>query len=468
MCSINGVIILNTNAEQNRIEMIEKKLNDIIVKAEDRGRDSFGITIMSNSGDVKDYKFLNNPSCEMPNGYINENTTIVINNNRAEPTTEFVKSKSLNDVQPFSYKNISIVHNGIIANDKEIEKELGNIRNTKIDSAVISPLLNKYWTDNSLTTLKKILNEKVVGSYALGIINNQHPHQLVLTNNYKPIYIQYDNILDCIFFSSLKKYMDDNDIFGDKIEQLSPYSITSINTSGEIFDLTLRDRMSDKKVLVVCSGGLDSTVVAAKMVKDGYDVTLLHFLYKCRAEDNEKESIINIANRLGCKYMFVDTNIFKDVIGGSRLTNTKEDNEISEGEAGAELAWEWVPARNLIMLSIATGIAEARGIGIIALGNNLEESGAYPDNEMIFIDKLNGLMPYACNLNNKIEIVMPVGNLMKHEIVKLGLDIDAPLDLCWSCYNSGEKHCGDCGPCYMRKTAFDINGTKEVVEYETQ
>lgn len=62
---------------------------------------------------------------------------------------------------------------------------------------------------------------------------------------------------------------------------------------------------------------------------------------------------------------------------------------------------------------------------------------------------------------------MPVGNLVKHEIVKMGLQIGAPLHLTWSCYEGGDKHCGKCGPCYMRKTAFEINGVKDPVEYES-
>nr|MCG2909665.1 7-cyano-7-deazaguanine synthase [Stygiolobus sp.] len=65
------------------------------------------------------------------------------------------------------------------------------------------------------------------------------------------------------------------------------------------------------------------------------------------------------------------------------------------------------------------------------------------------------------------EVLMPVGNLVKHEIVKLGVEIGAPLHLTWSCYEGGEKHCGMCGPCYMRKMAFRINGLEDPVEYES-
>jgi len=117
-------------------------------------------------------------------------------------------------------------------------------------------------------------------------------------------------------------------------------------------------------------------------------------------------------------------------------------------------------------LSLATSIAEDRGFDYVAIGVNLEEAGAFSDNEMMFVKKFNEILPYSTNLQNRVEVLMPVGNLMKHEIVKLGVEIGTPLELTWSCYEGGEKHCGKCGPCYMRKKAFEINGLVDPVEYQ--
>ncbi len=111
---------------------------------------------------------------------------------------------------------------------------------------------------------------------------------------------------------------------------------------------------------------------------------------------------------------------------------------------------------------------EAQGYDVVALGNNLEEAGAYPDNEMIFVQKLNEVLPYATNLNRRVRLEMPVGNLMKHEIVKLGVEIGSPLSLTWSCYEGGLNHCGKCGPCYMRRKGFQINGWQDVVTYTNE
>jgi len=118
-----------------------------------------------------------------------------------------------------------------------------------------------------------------------------------------------------------------------------------------------------------------------------------------------------------------------------------------------------------VMLALATAFAEARGINTIALGNNLEEAGAYPDNEPEFINRFNGMLPFAVGDGKRVRVIMPVGNLMKHEIVALGHTNGAPLHLTWSCYRAGSIHCGTCGPCYMRRTAFEINKLPEVIQY---
>jgi 7-cyano-7-deazaguanine synthase len=115
------------------------------------------------------------------------------------------------------------------------------------------------------------------------------------------------------------------------------------------------------------------------------------------------------------------------------------------------------------MLANAVAYAEANNHDVIALGNNLEESGAYPDNEEEFTHLLDGVLDYAVQEGRQVRLVAPVGHLMKHEIVRLGVDINAPLDLTWSCYKDGDKHCGECGPCFMRRTAFERNGLTDPV-----
>jgi 7-cyano-7-deazaguanine synthase len=474
MCSISGAI-LPLHAKPNIILEVEDILNDVILKGEDRGRDSWGYTEFNEKGEDYNRKWLDAPSKYFGKRRmtLGLEPAVVINNNRAEPTTEYVELKRYSDVQPYTHNGWHVVHNGTIANDKDICERYGFRPETYIDSAVLPYLLNERVGKFDPQKIAEVLTYEVIGSYATAIVHSENPAEMVLAANYKPLYIAYHPTKHYAIFTSLETYLSAQSLEDRleselKIVQVPPY--TAVHVTRHVHGLRFteyslkKETQEQQKALVVCSGGLDSTVVAAEAKKQGYDVTLLHFKYKCRAEEKEVAALEAIGRRLDVDTLFVETDIFKEVIGGSRLTGTLE--EIADGEAGAEFAHEWVPARNLIMLSLAVGIAEAKGFSTIMLGNNLEESGAYPDNEMEFIQKLNSVLPYATQVDKHVHIEMPVGNLMKHEIVKLGLENGAPLDLTWSCYEAGEKHCGRCGPCFMRKTAFKINKAQEVIEYD--
>jgi len=361
---------------------------------------------------------------------------------RAEPTTEWVHDKRVSDVQPYEGRNWVIVHNGTIANDKELCKEYNLTSPTRIDSWAIVGLLDELDDFN-------VVIKKLVGSYAIAAIRKDRPHVIFFAMNYRPLYLHKGNTLSSVALS-------------DDDRMLPPYSIGTLSQHG-IKYRSLYPFVAKEKALVVCSGGLDSTVAAAVLCNAGIDVELLHFNYGCRATAQEATAIKNIAAKLNVPYQIVTTPIFTDIIKGSPLTNTERNVPFAEGEAGAEYAHEWVPARNLIMLSIATGIAESRGFNVLALGANMEEAGAYPDNEPAFFDIFAKLLPLAVGDGIRLRIEMPVGNLMKHEIVKLGIEVNAPLEHTWSCYNNAVRHCGHCGPCFMRRTAFEMNGAKDPV-----
>lgn len=464
MCSISGYISGSHQGEFRRVALSQLEL--IIGRASERGKDSSGLILLTDNGEQWQVKGIGHPRemlGQITDEVRMESPFLAINNNRAEPTTEYVENKTLADVQPFTFAGTIVSHNGIIANDKELLKLLafgpGDVQ-TDIDSFVIAPLIKAFGVREALGML--------TGSFALAI---WHDDALWLACNYKPLFVMYDDWIDAIFFSSLDDYMRVE--YWDNIRQLPPYSVTRIDSKTlemETFRLPPYDGSIDHKerALVICSGGLDSVTVAAHYVQRDFDVTLLHFTYGCRAEEKEIEAVNAVADHFGLKAVFLDaTTLFRDDIGHSRLTQKPNEREelMTEkgGEKSAELAYEWVPARNLVFYSLALAYAEAHGYDILALGNNLEESGAYPDNEMIFTRKFAELTPYALNLGKTVSIAQPVGNLMKHEIVKMGLENGTPFDLTWSCYEPGDVHCGTCGPCYMRKKAFEMNGEKDPV-----
>lgn len=218
----------------------------------------------------------------------------------------------------------------------------------------------------------------------------------------------------------------------------------------------------DKRCLVICSGGLDSTTAAAHArIIDGRDVILMHYLYGCRAQTREVEAVHAIADELQAELVFADLSWLKD-LGGSRLTDP--DARISESIDGAEYPHEWVPARNLVMIAHAAAYCDAHEIGSIYMGLNLEESAVYPDNTIEFYEKINSILPLATLRRPTIH--MPLARMMKWQIVRHAYEIGAPIHLSWSCYRSGERHCGHCGPCYMRKTAHAMIGAVDTVKYE--
>lgn len=460
MCSVIGALLRSANSAQAK--EINRILGYVWKRSHARGRDGRGY-VMHFEGDPLAYADKSTERyepCVLPPAVLPQvpaqgmQGIALVGNLRAEPTTEYVKDKLHADQQPYSLNGWSVVHNGTIANDKELRTHEVP---TTIDSAAIVELLGaaRPWFYGFVESVRALR-----GSFAILAVHNNIPGELYVAVNYRPVW--YIDTPFGYFFASSR------DNFPEEYvpQMVQPYTITRFALNAEHqgrFTLQLHTAAREsKKALVVCSGGLDSVVSAAWAQSDGYDVTLLHFIYGSRAQGPEVAAIERIAQELGVPHIVQPVNLYRP--GDSPLLD--KDSKIAGGEAGAEFAFEWVPARNLMMLSIATALAEARGIETIVLGNNLEEAGAYPDNEPEFIARFNDVLPFAVGDGKRMQVIMPVGNMMKHEIVALGHKLGAPMHLTWSCYRAGTLHCGTCGPCFMRRKAFEINGLEEVITYE--
>jgi 7-cyano-7-deazaguanine synthase len=394
VCSIFGA--LSKNPDMRIIDALRRK-------AGDRGRDG---------GRMEEFR--------LPNGWF-----AYLGNWRATPTTEVERGP----LQPYD----GIVHNGMIANTSELGLQPG-----EIDSQVLPRIILRH----TLTEFRHSI-DRIVGSYAIAAVAVD---TIFLACNYKPIYYWSPDGRS-FYFSSMARHFDGIVPRGQRPVKMLPYSVMDLRT-GDMFTLPLKMK---RRALVIASSGLDSTVTAAQMIADGFDVRLLHFTYGAIATSNEVYRIPQIARALGCESDIVPLD-YSHMQGDSRLFGSGTD--IADGISGTEYAHEWVPARNLVMLAIATAYAEAHGYHYIALGNNLEEAGAYPDNEEEFTTLFDNLLPHATQNGYGIAVISPVGHLMKHEIVSLGLKLKAPLEHTWSCYRNGNVPCGECGPCFMRKTAF--------------
>lgn len=362
-----------------------------------------------------------------------------IGNHRATPTTEVQEPLERQPVGNGPW----FVLNGIIANDEEL-----GVRGGEADTSVLPRVIHT----GSLDQFAVDIIAELTGSYAIACLVKSPELKIYLACNYKPIWIAHHDGQS--YFSSLPHHFPP----GMFPHRMDPYTIMDLESN---YTIQIPRSQSDK-ALVIASAGLDSTAVAAYAChKHGpWNVRLLHYQYGCLASTKERELIPKIALRLECGF---DVQVIPSVYFGSESPIMRKGSTIAPGVAGAEYAHEWVPARNLVMLSLTTAYAEANSFGHIYLGTNLEEGGAYPDNEEQFIRDFDNLLYGAVQNGVKVQVHTPVGHLMKHEIVPFGNSYGAPFELTWSCYRGGETHCGNCGPCFMRRTAFLRNGLMDPV-----
>lgn len=457
MCSLVGALLHDIT--EHNIEDAEVVLTHVWHQAHQRGRDGRGYAHVYrklgqglHTGEARSVARVQGAgTTDLRPLLTHAARSAFIGNMRAEPTTEFVLDKQEHDQQPYALGEWMIVHNGTIANDAALRT---GKHPTKIDSAAIVEVLDGVGANlqGFATAIRKLK-----GSFAILAVHRKHPDRMFAACNYRPIW--YADTDDGTFFASSRSHFPEYMV----PKMMRPYTVGEFTMDSKVLCSLnpLDGEPRAQKALVVCSGGLDSVVSATWAKVHNYDVTLLHFQYGSRAEGPEVAAVRAVAAKLGVGLIEHPMNVYRP--GDSPLLDP--DSKIAGGEAGAEFAYEWVPARNFVMLALATAIAEARGIELLVLGNNLEEAGAYPDNEPEFIDKLNDVLPFAIGDGKRLRIAMPVGNLMKHEIVALGHSLDAPMHLTWSCYRAGQQHCGTCGPCYMRRKAFEINKLIDPLEY---
>jgi 7-cyano-7-deazaguanine synthase len=221
-----------------------------------------------------------------------------------------------------------------------------------------------------------------------------------------------------------------------------------------------------KKAVIILSGGLDSTTCMAKAKADGYELYPISFHYGQKAAI-ELESAKKVAEFYGVqdRHFIAD---LKGLIRGSALTDA--DKEIPTNRTGEEkdIPVTYVPARNIIFLSIALSYSEAIGAEAMYIGVNALDYSGYPDCRADFIAAFQDVInkgTAAGVQGHPIEIKTPLQFLSKAEIVKLGTELGAPLHLSHSCYFGTDPSCGVCESCTLRIRGFKEAGVKDPIPY---
>lgn len=197
-----------------------------------------------------------------------------------------------------------------------------------------------------------------------------------------------------------------------------------------------------QRSLVLLSGGVDSSTLLAREVKEGFDGVPLHVDYGQRGARME---------RLSCEAQAGVHGLVLEVLDASSLGHgfrqrARKDRDIP------------FPHRNLVILAIALSYAHERYCTRICLSVNRDDTQDHPAATEAFVESFRGM---AATLDKRFEIATPLIAHQKHEVVLLGAGLGVDFSKTYSCFLGGEPHCGTCGQCVIRKAAFSRAGIVE-------
>jgi 7-cyano-7-deazaguanine synthase len=219
------------------------------------------------------------------------------------------------------------------------------------------------------------------------------------------------------------------------------------------------------KAVCLLSGGMDSCVTAAIAKNEGYEIYAITFDYGQRNR-KEIEGAIKVASALNSKqHKIIKADL--RTFGKSALTDDIEVPDFKEGRE--EIPLTYVPARNTVFLSYGLAYAEAVDADAIFIGANAVDYSGYPDCRKEYIEAYQNVADLGTKRGtegNPIKIVAPVIGMSKGEIVKKGIELNAPFEHTWSCYKSEDKACGRCDSCVLRLKGFEEAGVEDPIEYE--
>ena len=181
----------------------------------------------------------------------------------------------------------------------------------------------------------------------------------------------------------------------------------------------------------------------------------------------ELDAAAAVCRHYGIRHMVMDIDMssFRSALtdGGMEVPSDRE------GDLSREVPSTYVPARNIIFLSMAAGICESIGAGAVYIGANAVDYSGYPDCRPEFFDAFRRMLAEGTKAGTEgraVEVRTPIIGLSKADIVREGKALGAPLHLTWSCYKGGERACGRCDSCLLRLKGFREAGIEDEIGYE--
>ena len=231
-------------------------------------------------------------------------------------------------------------------------------------------------------------------------------------------------------------------------------------TQNNLQNATGSDRPGAPDSVLVLSGGMDSTTLLHDM--RGRIALAVTFDYGSNHNAREIECARRQCELLGVEHLVIPLSFMGRYFKSSLLEGA---DAIPEGHYAADnMKSTVVPFRNGIMLAVAAGLAESRGLKHVLLANHGGDHTIYPDCRPGFVRAMSDAISEGTF--DGITLIAPYTDITKSDIAAIGKRIGVDYSLTYSCYKGGEHHCGRCGTCVERKEAMRDAGIADPTVYD--
>lgn len=215
------------------------------------------------------------------------------------------------------------------------------------------------------------------------------------------------------------------------------------------------------KAFIGLSGGMDSTILLAELVADGYDINTYFFNYGSKHNAKEFVAASSVARYYGVPLTTID---MRGILATTLSGLTSDAVPVPEGHYESEsMKTNVVPGRNTMFIAVLLSCAQAAGGGKIFLGCHFGDRVIYRDCRREYLVSLREALYIASHW--EVELQFPYITETKSEMLLQTRDLNIPFELTTSCYKGGELPCGKCGACQERLEAFRLAGMTDPLEY---